>query len=225
MTQPCHKNTTLNQQYCDNEHKGRRGGQDTTPPPYFPTHNKHGNTRQKRDGDNTRGAGQCKVPDPIRRQGITAHTTPAIQKGHRVNDKGDANTQTGTPTFDGESVTLPPFPHHATHHSLYHTTIHDGPTLHHDEGGVDRGYPTTRTAQTHTSHPHTTHPAKNSARHDSSTDEYCNEMSRARATPRTGQDSSSTPHRHSTHRRGWTPSTHPLIHSHTVHVHTTNEQQ
>nr|DAN72614.1 MAG TPA: hypothetical protein [Caudoviricetes sp.] len=25
MTQPCHKDTTLNQQCCDSKHKGRRG--------------------------------------------------------------------------------------------------------------------------------------------------------------------------------------------------------
>lgn len=64
---------------------------------------------------------------------------------------------------------------------------------------------------THTTAPD---PIGNSARHDSSTRQHCSGMSRARATRRTGQDSSSTHHRHSTHRGGWTPSTHPLIYSH-----------
>nr|DAV39970.1 MAG TPA: hypothetical protein [Caudoviricetes sp.] len=41
-------------------------------------------------------------------------------------------------------------------------TIHNAPTHHHSEGGADKGYPTTRTAQTHTHHPHTTHPARHS---------------------------------------------------------------
>ena len=59
ITQPCHKDTPLNQQCCDNEHKDRRGERDTVPPPHFPTHNKHGNTRQKRNGNDTRGNGQC----------------------------------------------------------------------------------------------------------------------------------------------------------------------
>lgn len=62
-----------------------------------------------------------------------------------------------------------------------HPTIHEGPTHHHCEGGAHRGCPTTRTPQTHTRHPHTTHPTRNSARHDSSTRQHCNGMSRARA--------------------------------------------
>lgn len=122
---------------------------------------------------------------------------------------GDANIQRGcqqrdTPPF----LTMPP------HHPLCHPTIRDSPTHHHDEGGAHRGYPTTQTAQTHTHHLHTTHLARNSARHDSSTRQHRNGMSRARATPphRAGQQQHT--HRHSTHRGGWTPSTHPLIHSH-----------
>ena len=125
--------------------------------------------------------------------GQHTHTPTAIQQGHRVNDKGDADTQTGTPTFDGESVTQPPFTHHATHHPPCHPTIHEGPTLHQREGGADRGYPTTRTAQTHTRTRTPQHLARNSARHDSSTRQHRNGMSRAQPRHCTGQDSSSTP--------------------------------
>lgn len=119
-------------------------------------------------------------------------------------------------------VTQPPFTHHATHHPLYRPTVHDGPAHHHDEGGADRGYPTTRTPQTRTHHPHATHLAKNSARHDSSTRQHCNGMSRTRATPlhwggTAAARTTAIPH---TEEDGH----HPLIHSHTVRVHTLNER-
>nr|DAK24058.1 MAG TPA: hypothetical protein [Caudoviricetes sp.] len=104
------------------------------------------------------------MPDPIRRQDITAHTTPRHSTGPQDKQQGGhQHTDGGHRTQDWEPVTLPPFTHHATHHPLCHPTIHDGPTLHQREGGVDRGYPTTRTAQTRAHHPHTTHLARNSA--------------------------------------------------------------
>lgn len=74
--------------------------------------------------DNTKGKTQSEHGDN------THPPHPAIQQGHRANDKGDANTQKGdTNTQDGEgqhrstrpSFTMPP-------------TIHDGPTHHHCEG-------------------------------------------------------------------------------------------
>ena len=71
MTQPCHKDTTLNQQCCDSKHKEKGGAekQDTFhTPPHFSTHHTHGNTRQKRRRRQCEGGtGQCKMPDPIRR--------------------------------------------------------------------------------------------------------------------------------------------------------------
>ena len=165
------------------------------------------------------GVGQCKVPDSIRRQGITAHTTPRHSTGPPSKPKGDTTHKTGRP------ATQPPFTHHATHHPLCRPTIHDGPTLHHNEGGVDRGYPTTRTAQTHTHRPHTTHPATDSTRHNSSTRQHCNGMSRARATPlhRAGQQQHTPPPFH-------TPRKMDTIHSSThllslIHVHTTDDQR
>ena len=69
--------------------------------------------------------------------------------------------------------------------------------------------------------------ARSSARHDSSTRQHRNGMSRARVTPLHWAGQQQHTRRHSTHRGRWTPSTHPLIHSSTLthRVHTTNEQQ
>ena len=80
-------------------------------------------------------------------------TRPALQHGHRANGEGGADIhERGMLVSNGRvSITAPAL------HSPCHPTIHNGPTHHHDEGGVDRGYPTTRTPQTHTHHPHTTH--------------------------------------------------------------------
>lgn len=55
-----------------------------------------------------------------------------------------------------------PTPCHPT--TQCHPTIHNAPTHHHDEGGADRGYPTTRTAQTDT--PPTHHTPGNETAHD-----------------------------------------------------------
>nr|DAK32097.1 MAG TPA: hypothetical protein [Caudoviricetes sp.] len=117
------------------------------------------------------------MPYPIRTRGSTTHTPPRHSTGPPRKQKGNTTHNTGR-----LAQQHPPFTHHATHHPLCHPTIHDGPTLHHDEGGAHRGYPTTRTTQTRT-HPHTTHPAKNSARHDSITRQHRSGMSRAQATP------------------------------------------
>ena len=105
------------------------------------------------------GQDNVKREDPIRTRGTTHNHHSCHSTGPPHKQQGGHHTQ------DGEANTQPPFTHHATHHPLCHPTIHDGPTLHHDEGGADKGYPTTRTPQTHTHHPHTTHLAGNSARH------------------------------------------------------------
>nr|DAS53848.1 MAG TPA: hypothetical protein [Caudoviricetes sp.] len=158
MTQPCHKDTTLNQQCCDSEHKkGGKEERNTTvhmrqhTPPQHDSVAQHGTARQQQHGSNAAHTTALLHPQQTRqhkteeereryegneqREGEqhntrcqpqsehgdnTQPTTPAIQQGHRVNDKGDANTQTGTPTFDGRPATQPPFPHHATHHPLCH---------------------------------------------------------------------------------------------------------
>ena len=138
------------------------------PPTAFPhpQQTRH-HTKKKKEGktiredtDSARGAETMQRCRTQPRQGTPQHTPhPPFNKTTKQTRRGTPTHRRGTPTFDGESVTLPPFTHHATHHPLCHPTIHDGPTLHHDEGGMDRGYPTTRTAQTYTHHPHTTHPA------------------------------------------------------------------
>nr|DAO84563.1 MAG TPA: hypothetical protein [Caudoviricetes sp.] len=98
MTQPCHKDTTLNQQCCDSKHKDREKRSrtqlhtkqtpaaaipqhNTTPlrqhhyckqhtPPHFPTHNKHTNTRAEEERTQHEMGG----PDP--KTGTPQHTPP-----------------------------------------------------------------------------------------------------------------------------------------------------
>lgn len=152
ITQPCHKDTAPNQQCCDREHRRWKRGEEERRIKEG-KQCKTGKTMQEEreqceeDGDNTR-QGDNTQPAP-----------PAIQQGHRVNDKGTPTRRRPTDIQRGVSNTAA-LPHHATHHPLCHPTIHDGPTHHHDEGGTDRGYPTTRTAQTYTHHPHTAAPGK-----------------------------------------------------------------
>ena len=163
-----------------------------------------------------RGVEQCKVPDPIQRQGITTHTTPAIQQGHRLNDKR------GRQHADGgrqHSTGMP-----ATQHPALHSPCHLPSAMppHHPRwphpprrGGSAQRIPHhTNNTDTHPHH-NTTHPA---------IEQYTTRTAILASTavgrvghePHhcTGRDSSSTHHRHSTHRGGWTPSTHPLIYSH-----------
>ena len=120
MTQPCHKDTTLNQQCCDREHKegerGRKRMTDTTSPrPAI--HNTHPptshcimppHTRQKRDENNTKGGTQSEHGDNTH---TTRHSTGPQgkrQRGTPTHKTGDANTQRG-----GQRQ-YPPFTHHAT---------------------------------------------------------------------------------------------------------------
>ena len=142
MTQPCHKDTPLNRQCCDGEHERR----------------KRGEGRQcKRDKNNMKGRTQSEHGDN------THPPHPPFNRATEQTEGEPQHTDGGRRHSTGSPATQPPFTHHATHHPLCHPTIHDGPTLHHEEGGADRGYPTTRTPQTH-SHPHhTTHLAKSSA--------------------------------------------------------------
>ena len=155
MTQHCHKDRALNQQCCDREHEEEERKEynihnktthttHTTLP--FSAHttatqreSRQHNTREsnakedwtmrdagsnsktgntaKRTGDNTR-----------QRDNTTSHHSPPFN-GTTMQTEGGYHTQ------DGESVTLPPFPHHATHHPLCPPIIHDSPTPHHDERG------------------------------------------------------------------------------------------
>ena len=82
-------------------------------PPHFLTHNKHHITqREKGDWTIRKGVGQRKMPDPIRRQGITTHTTP--RHSIRPQDK----RQGGHQHTDGGHQ------HTAALHSPCHPTIH-----------------------------------------------------------------------------------------------------
>ena len=110
MTQPCHKDTTLNQQCCDSEHKDVReeeGNTTFTTRPHTPqptphnTHRppvlrtQHSNTAtRRRSGQHdtrecdTRGTGQYEVPDLTRRQGTLLKRTGTTR------DRGTAQHHT-----------------------------------------------------------------------------------------------------------------------------------
>lgn len=160
MTQPCHKDTTLNQQCCDSKHKteeeSRAQFHHRTSPPTTNT------TPQDRRGMRTirgeqtmrRGARQHEMPYPIRTRDNTQPTPPPFNETTTHTRRGTPTRRRGTPhTRQGRPSTQPPFTHHATHHPLCHPTIHNGPTHHHDEGGSAQRIP----HHTNTTHPHTTH--------------------------------------------------------------------
>ena len=132
-----------------------------------------------------RAGSNSKTGNTVKRMGITrdkgtTHNTPP-PPFNRTTEQ----TEGGHRTQDGESqrhyrpsLTMPPTIRYATPPST--TTP---PTIHDEGGEAHRGDPTTRTTQTHTNHPHTTRLARNNARHDSSTRQHCNGMSRARVAP------------------------------------------
>lgn len=167
---------------------------------------KTGNT-VKRTGT-TRDGGTPHNPPPPPFNGTTTQT----KGGHHAQDGG------GQHSSARPSITMPPTIHNGTPPSA------TAPPTTNARGRIDRGYPTTRTAQTRTHHPHTTHLAMNGARYDSSTRQHCNGMSRARATPLHWAGQQHTPPPFHTPRRMDTihSSTHLLS---LIHVHTTNEQQ
>lgn len=143
-----------------------------------------------------------------KRQGGRQHA----DGGHRTQD-GEASSTAALQSSCHPPPTMPPH-----HPQRPHPPPRRG-------GGAGKGYPTTRTAQTHTHHPHATHPARNSTQHDSSTRQHCNGMSRARTTPphRAGQQQHTPPPFH-------TPRRMDTIHSSThllslIHVHTTDDQR
>lgn len=195
-----------------------RAEQDTVPSPHATALPHPQQTRQHTNEDNMKGRRQCEGEDPIRTRG--QHTTHRHRHsmGPLSKRKGNANIRRGCP------ATQTPFTHHATHHSLCHTTVHDGPTHHHCEGGADRGYPTTRTPQTHT-HPH--HTPGNGTVHDTTAVLTSTAVGRVGHESHhcTGQDTSGThPPPFHTPRRMNTihSSTHLLL---LIHVHTTNDQR
>lgn len=200
MTQPCHKDTTLNQQCCDSKHKD--GGEKEHNVHNETTHTNlpfsaHNTTIQRRRRQhNTK---ECKARedrtmrsarsnsktgehheedrDNTRQGDNTPHTPPRHSTGPPRKRKGDTAHKTGSP------ATQPPFTHHATHH-------HNGtpPSATAPPSTNVRGEQTEDTPP-HEHHRHTLtthtpqHPAMSSARHDSSTRQHCSGMSRAQATP------------------------------------------
>ena len=120
----------------------------------------------RREQGNTR----CQThPNTGRHSTHHRHSTKATEqtaKGERRHQRGEHQHADGRVNAAAPALQhMPPFPRHATPPSTM-------PPHHPRREGGDRGYPTTRTAQTHTHHPHTTHLAENSARHDSSTHQY-----------------------------------------------------
>lgn len=185
-----------------------------------------------------REAGQCKMPDqsehrashrtplpPFNRtttqtrratpasDGRDDIAAPALQQDRGVNDKRWRRYQTrGTPTrrrghhqHRRPSNVMPPTT--ATHAPP--STMPHPPPL--------RGGWRTQDTPPHKHHrqrhaPHTTHWARHSARHDSSSSEYCTGSRRHRpyAPGRAGRQQHTPPPFNRTHGRGWTPPTHPL---------------
>lgn len=139
ITRHYHKDTTLNQQCCDNKHSEGWGN------------------AKKGEQNNTRRQTQSNTGD------TTTHTLSPFNKGHRANGRG-------TLIPDGRvTITTPALPKLCHPPLQYHPTIHDSHPLHHNEGGMTRGYPTTRTPHKDT-HPPTPHTwQRDSTRHDSST--------------------------------------------------------
>ena len=156
-------------------------------------------------GPNPKTGNTVKKTGATRDKGTTRqHDTPAIQRDHHANGKGDANTQTGM------SVTLPPFIHHATHH--------------HDKGGGRQRIPHhTNTTHRHTPTHHTPGKEQRTTR-----PQYSPRTEKAEHKPGhthwTVQSSSSTHHRHSTHHTNEKDGHHPYCLTLTHLVHTTNEQ-
>lgn len=201
MTQPCHKDTALNQQYCDSKHKRRRGGK------------KERRRQCKKGKSNAKGRTQSEHGDN------TQHTPPAIQRDHHTNRKGAPCTRRGGRQHSRPSLTMPPTIRYATPPSTTapptanvrgEHTEDTPPHEHH------RHTPTTRTPRT-----------RQGAVHDTncSTRQHCNGMSRARAAPlhRAGQQQHAPPPFHTPRRMDAIhSSTHPLS---LIHVHTLNDQR
>ena len=140
-----HNDTTLSQRHGTKSTMLRQGTQTVD--------RRRGEERRS----NARGTRQCEGEYPIRTRGQHTTTTPR----HSIGPQG--KRQGGTPTrrrgrqhADGETGSTAALPSPCHPPPQRHPTVHDSPTLHHNEGGADRGYPTTRTPQTHTHHPHTT---------------------------------------------------------------------
>lgn len=130
MTQPCHKDTTLNQQYCDNKHKGREEynrSHDTThstaaatrqqcctPPRTSPpaTHNrkkKQSNTRRTRQHERDKTTRRCrtqpKTGDTVKRMGTTQDRGTTQHAAPAIQQGPQANNKGDASTRQGDAGT------------------------------------------------------------------------------------------------------------------------
>ena len=148
MTQPCHKDTPLNQQCCNSRHKGRRGGWTIREGA------EHARCRTQRED-------KASQQHTTHRHSIGPQ---GKQQGGRQHADGGHRHSTGSP------ATQPPFTHHATHHhnGTPPSTMAPPTTTTRGERAEDTP-PHEHHTHTHTHTPQ--HLARNSTRHDSSTDE------------------------------------------------------
>lgn len=207
------KNTTFTmrprtaRQQCCTHHR-------TSPTHTTPRHH----TNERENGTMREGGGrrQYKGDRTTRGDNTTTHTPPfngtttQTEGGHHAQD-GEASNTAALHSPCHPPPTMPP-------------TTHNDPTLHHDEGERTEDTPPHKRHK-HTLTTHTPHLAGNSARHDSSTRQHCNGMSRARDAPLhwAGQQQHTPPPFH-------TPRRMDTIHSSThllslIHVHTTDDQR
>ena len=177
MTQPCHKNTTLNQQCCDSKHKEKGGQKNKTRSTHHRTSppTTHTATQDRsEDEDNVKGGqdnARCRTQSEEDGETVRngEHHTPyttALQRGPPTKRQGDADTKQG-----GRQHTAGRINDTAALHSPRHPPSAMPPTTqrcphhHHDEGGADRGYPTAQRPRTDT-HPHTTAHLATRQQHD-----------------------------------------------------------
>lgn len=255
MTQPCHKDTTLNQQCCNSEHnvcdagrqEDRKTGRNTLrssathhhTPPHSKTHVTTScypradttalpHPQHAEGGNITEG-----IPNPVRRQGQCEEGRIQSEHGgqhtHHSPPFNKTTTQTKrgrTPTSDGEvsnttalhSLRHPP-PQHTPHHPQW-----PPPPPRRGEGEQRIPHHTTREER----HSPPAQCRTQQGTVHGTTAQYSQYALGVYGVGRThwvGWTSSSTPHRHSTRHTDEEDGHHPLIHSHTVHVHTTNDQQ
>lgn len=150
--------------------------------------------------------------------GITAHTTPAIQQDHPANKRG------GRQHADGKSVTPPPFHHYAAHHRNTRPTIHNGPHHHHDEGEDEQRIPHHTMSEERYSPPAQCGTQQGTV-HGTTVQYSQYALGSRRHRPHTldwgrpvAAHPTAIPHGTQTRRMD-------TIHSHTVHVHTLNDQR
>ena len=157
ITQPCHKDTTLNQQCRDGEHmEGRKEG---------------GKREEGREWwNNAKGSRTMQGAGSNPNTGITAHTTPAIQQDHPTNKKGRA------PTSDREisnTTALPSLCHPPPQHTPHHPQWPHPPPRRGEDG---QRIPHHTTSEGRYSPPRTVRdPTRNSTRHDCAVLAVCTE--------------------------------------------------